>query len=100
MDGKLKCHHCENEFTAEQILAGCQYSYPQMEALGFICPTCNKASQIRIKGGTFQSIEVISAPGPEWVIHDSLRPNGFEYRIDPEWVHCWLGGRHYEFKST
>ena len=99
MNGKLKCHHCEKEYYCEEILSNCKYSYPQMEALSLICPVCKKASQIRVRGCTLQAVEVVSALGPEWVVHDSLRPSGFEYRVDPEWVHCWYQGKHYEYQA-
>ena len=81
------------------MLQHSQFSWPQMQTIWYQCCACEQGNHIRFSNGLVEQIKIISAPGPDWEVINSLLEPNIAIRIDPDYLHIWHKLKHYEFKA-
>jgi len=95
----LPCPKCSKEFTPREILEASTISWPELCWIYFKCPACEKFTHIQIINGRMSTVNFLGAPGPDWEINTSIEIMDFKIRMDHEFAHAWLDGKHYEYEA-
>jgi hypothetical protein len=83
----------------EQVLRHGTFSWPEMHAFWAACPSCGKGSHFRVSSNEMSQIVIVGAPGPEWREVRTIAVQDLFVRVDPSFLHVWLGATHYEFPA-
>jgi hypothetical protein len=86
----LHCRHCSREFELKEAATAASFSWPQLQAFWFVCPSCRKGNHVRVEDGSFAVIDIVGAPGPEWEYVERLRHRGVSFRSDASAFHIFL----------
>ena len=85
--------------AASDVLAQGAYSWPEMSAFWFICPACGKGSHMRVEQNELSRIQILGAPGPDWVVLQTWPVPGLSFRADPGFLHVWLRQQRFELPA-
>ena len=95
----IHCKKCEQEIDLRSALLASPFSWPQLQTIWHVCKNCNTGNHLRFVSGGVQLIDIIGAPGPEWEILQAEIAPDIDIRVDPSWLHIWLGKTHYEIPA-
>jgi len=95
----IHCKKCSASFDIARILAGSAFCWPQLRSVHYLCEDCGAENRIRFEPGEVQSIEMVGAPGPEVEIVQRHPDPGVSVRVDPDFLHVWYNGTHYEIHA-
>ena len=93
---KFDCRSCENSIDIRTALAEAEFSFPELNAVYHVCGQCQSGMHFRFDKGSIQLIEITGAPGPHWSVTEEVKYSGVSVRSDPNMLHVWLDGNHYE----
>lgn len=93
------CPNCGGALSPAGALTAGTVSWPVMSAYWMVCSYCDIGSHILVKNEELVQIQMVSAPGPEWVEGNAVHAPGLSLRADPGFLHVWLNGAHYEFPA-
>jgi uncharacterized Zn finger protein len=96
---KIFCSRCGKGNEPKSILENGIYSWPQTSTIFTQCMACGEKFHVQIQSNTMIKIQITSAPGPEYKEIQKVNIPNLSIRIDPEYLHCWHQGKHYEFKE-
>ena len=91
------CPHCDREFLTVEVLANSSDSIPEASWVFFNCPKCRKITPMELLNGVVSSLEVRSAPGPNWEYIERIECADLVVRQDPKYLHCRFESQHYEY---
>lgn len=95
----MKCIHCQNDIEIQRAVETSPFSWPLMQTIWHECLNCKQGNHIRFENGKIKTIKLLGSPGHEYdTIEERIEPS-IEIRIDPEYLHIWFHGRHYEVKE-
>lgn len=95
----IKCKHCESEFDIEHAIEASLFSWPKSKMIWYVCKHCEQGNNILFDKGSAHIVELQGSPGHEYNIISSKNEPTIEIRIDPEYLHIWYMGKHYEIKE-
>ena len=95
----MKCIHCDNEIKIRHAIETSLFSWPKRKTIWYVCPQCEQGNHIRFDIGLAQLIKLQGAPGYEQEVVSSVNESTIEIRVDPEYLHIWYMGSHYEIKE-
>ncbi|MCS6244544.1 MAG: hypothetical protein H2172_11890 [Opitutus sp.] len=95
----IHCKHCGIEVVLRDAVKTAPFSWPKLQAIWHVCPSCGKPNHIRIENGVFGVIEINGAPGPEWEYVERSRIKDLSFRVDPGFLHISIAGEHFEVAS-
>lgn len=95
----LHCPHCQAFLSPEAILAAASESWPDLSWLWCACPACHRCFHAEVDDRRIATLKVTGAPGPSWEYIEKVECNDLRVRKDPSFLHCWLGGKHFEYPA-
>ena len=95
----LSCPKCGEFNTPNSILENGDICWPQMSTIFSMCHACKENFHVKVDEDSMATIRITSAPGPEWEQLQKINISGLTLRVDPEFLHCWFQGKHYEFAA-
>ena len=93
---KFDCRSCGNAIAIREALDEAEYSFPELNAVYYICGRCLSGLHLRFGKDSVQLIELVGAPGPHWKMLEAIHCSGTSVRSDPGVLHVWFDGNHYE----
>jgi hypothetical protein len=95
----MKCNHCGKGIEIQHAIEASPFSWPQRKTIWYVCPQCEQGNHIRFDAGIAQLIMLQGSPGYEYDVVSTVSDPTIEIRIDPEFLHIWYLGKHYEIKE-
>ncbi len=92
----MNCLHCHERFELENALAKSPFSWPHMATLWYLCESCGHGNHINVMEEGYGQIKILGAPGPNWTQVTFFPCDSIQFRKDPEFLHVWVGGKHFE----
>jgi hypothetical protein len=93
------CQNCCSELSEHDVLGHASFSWPEMNAFWFVCPDCGVGSHMRVEQNELSRIRMLGAPGPDWEVVKTWRVPGLSFRVDPGFLHIWLGQQRFELPA-
>jgi hypothetical protein len=95
----MKCVHCDKEFDIQLAIETSFFSWPQRNTIWHVCQNCKQGNHIRFGKGEVQLVKPQGSPGYEYDVISTISEPTIETRVDPEFLHIWYLGKHYEIKE-
>ena len=92
----MNCLHCHEPFDLENALAKSPFSWPYMATFWHLCESCGHGNHINVLEKGYGQIKILGAPGPNWAQVTFFPCDSIRFRKDPEFLHVWVGGKHFE----
>ena len=95
----MKCYYCETKIELRVALERAEYAWPLRQTIWSVCEVCGKGNYLRFEKGKVEILALRGSPGFDYDLISSVHESGIEVRQDPEYLHVWLQGQHYEIKA-
>jgi hypothetical protein len=67
-----------------------------MATFWHLCESCGHGNHINVLEKGYGQIKILGAPGPNWAQVTFFPCDSIRFRKDPEFLHVWVGGKHFE----
>jgi hypothetical protein len=95
----MNCIYCQSQIELETALENSPFSWPEMSTIWHECRKCGHGNHIRFESGRYSQIKMLGAPGPDWDSLNDFPEVSISIRQDPEYLHVWFKGKHYEIRA-
>ena len=94
----LKCNKCQKNFTPMEVLNNSNFAWIAVPVNHDGRQTCKHANHVLVEDSKMVVIDKFEPMGQNWEEKSLMKVENLSIRKDPDFFHCWLEGKHFEFK--